>query len=79
MNVYVLFHETNTGETDESDGYVEGIYSTEEAAKAAEASVRDVAKDKGWAVWGDDEDDYWEHDWHIEVWMLDELPLLMRF
>lgn len=32
--VYVLFHETNTGKFDESDGYVSGIYATREAAEA---------------------------------------------
>jgi hypothetical protein len=40
--VYVLFHETNTGHSEESDGYVEAVYATEAAADAARlAAIRD--------------------------------------
>lgn len=70
MIVYVLFHETNTsrGHTDDSDGFVEGVYATEAAAKAAELEARREASEKGLSVWNEDgsvED--WANDWHVEA------------
>lgn len=70
--VYVLFHETNTGRGDDSDGYVEAVYATEEAAEAAKlAAIRKAIVD-GLSVWSDpDEAEFenitWEHDWHVEA------------
>lgn len=55
MMVYVLFHETNSGHCDESDGYVEAVYATEEAAEAAKlAAIRGLV--------ADGEDVYWNPD-----------------
>ena len=71
MIVYVLFHETNSGHSDSSDGYVEAIYATEEAAEAARLAEIRKARDEGQAIWcdPDDEDDagdiFWEHDWVV--------------
>lgn len=70
--VYILFHETNTGRGDESDGYVEMVYATKEAADAACLAAIRKARDAGEEIWHDpdDEDDDgntdWEHDWHVE-------------
>lgn len=70
--VYILFHETNTGRGDESDGYVESVYGTKEAADAACLVAIRKARDAGEDIWcdPDDEDDDgdpdWEHDWHVE-------------
>lgn len=53
--VYVLFHETNSGHSEESDGYVEAVYATEEAAEAAKlAAIRKLV--------ADGEDVYWNPD-----------------
>lgn len=55
MKVYLLFHETNTGHGEDSDGYVEDVYATEEAAEAARlAAIR--------ALVADGEDVYWNPD-----------------
>jgi hypothetical protein len=55
MLVYVLFHETNSGHSEESDGYVEAIYATEEAAEAAKlAAIRRLV--------AEGEDVYWNPD-----------------
>lgn len=70
MTVYVLFHETNTGRGDESDGYVEGVYATKEAAEAEQVRLQREAwaDGRGWCN-PDDEDDEnveWSDDWHVE-------------
>lgn len=55
MIVYVLFHETNSGHSEESDGYVEAVYATEEAAETAKlAALRKLVEDG--------EDVYWNPD-----------------
>lgn len=71
MIVYVLFHETNTGHSDESDGYIEAIYATKELADAAWLAAIRKARDGGDAIYfdPDTEEDFpddWEHDWRIE-------------
>lgn len=71
--VYVLFRETNTGHTDESDGYVEGVYANEADAEAARLAAirqaRDAGEDIYWDPDGDADqpgNDEWEHDWRVE-------------
>ena len=69
--VYVLFHETNTGHTGESDGYIEGIYATEASAEAARLAKLREYVEEGLAVWSDpdnpddDGNDEWEHDFIV--------------
>jgi hypothetical protein len=65
MTVYVLFHETNTGRSDPSDGYVEEVYAMEEAANAARLAAIRKARDEGRAIWmdPDDADDAGNDDW----------------
>ena len=70
MKVYVLFHETNSGHSDTSDGYVEEVFATEAAALAAmDVSLRKAVAD-GEAVYynpdTEEEDVNWEHDWRVE-------------
>jgi hypothetical protein len=71
--IYVLFHETNSGKFDESDGYVEAVYVDEATAERARLATIRAARDKGLSIWWDpdrpDEDgpSNWEHDWRIEV------------
>lgn len=72
MKVYVLFHETNSGSSDESDGYVEAVYATKELADAAKDKAIRGAVEDGAEVWwhpDNDEDqdgnDFWEHDWSV--------------
>lgn len=74
MIVYVLFHETNSGHSEESDGYVEAVYATEELAEAARlAAIRKAVAD-GLSVWidpdayedGEDGNVDWEHDWTVQ-------------
>lgn len=71
MIVYILFHETNTGHSDESDGYVEAVYATEALAEAARAEILRGLIADGEAVWSDPDDpDFegpseWEHDFRI--------------
>jgi len=71
MLVYVLFHETNTGHTEESDGYVEAVYATEAAAEAAKLAAIRTAIAEGLDVyWNPDteeENEYWDHDWRVET------------
>lgn len=71
MMVYVLFHETNTGHGDESDGYVEEVYATEAEAEAAKLTAIRAAIKEGKAVWWnpdtEEEDADWDHDWHVEA------------
>jgi hypothetical protein len=70
MKVYILFHETNTGDFDESDGYVEAVYSTKEAAEAAQlAAVRNAILEGRAVYWNPDtqeECEHWDDDWRVE-------------
>lgn len=71
MIVYILFHETNSGRSDESDGYVEAVYSNEAAAEAAKlAHIRALVAEGEAVYWDPDsnteDSDEWEHDFHIE-------------
>lgn len=53
--VYVLFHETNSGHSDESDGYVEAVYATEELAEAAKLeAIRALVEDGADVYWNPD-------------------------
>lgn len=55
MIVYVLFHERNSGQADDSDGYVESVHATEAGAEAAKlAAIR--------ALVAEGEDVYWNPD-----------------
>ncbi len=55
MLVWILFHETNTGHSDDSDGYVESVHASEELAEAAKlAALR--------ALIADGQDVYWNPD-----------------
>ncbi len=71
--VYALFHETNSGKFDESDGYIEALYATEAAAEAAKLAAIREAIDEGKDVWWNpDEPDaegpsYWSDDWRVEA------------
>jgi hypothetical protein len=68
MTVYVLFHETNTGRSETSDGYVEAVYATEEAANAARLAAIRKARDEGRAIWMDpDNPEDWTDDWSVEA------------
>lgn len=70
--VYVLFHETNSGHSDDSDGYVEAVYATKALADAACHAAICTARDEGKAIWldPDDPDDEgdpaWTDDWRVE-------------
>lgn len=73
MVVWVLFRETNTGSaSEESDGFIEAIYATEQQANAARLTAAREARDAGHAVWFDpDQPDRdgpanWSHDWRVE-------------
>lgn len=69
--VYVLFHETNSGHAEESDGYVEAVYATEALAESARLHYIRAARDRGEAIYVDPDvpDDEgridWEHDWTV--------------
>ncbi len=73
MTVWILFHETNTGRSDLSDGYVEAVYATEETANAARLAAIRKARDEGKAIWMDPDDpdgagnDDWTDDWSVEA------------
>jgi hypothetical protein len=73
MIVYVLFHETNTGHSEESDGYVEAVYTSEPLAEAVRLRAIRAARDAGLAVYWDPDDpdacenEHWDHDWHVET------------
>lgn len=55
MIVWVLFHETNSGHSEDSDGYVEAIYATEELAEAAKlAAIRQLVADGEDVFWNPD-------------------------
>jgi hypothetical protein len=69
--VYVVFHETNTGRGDESDGYIETAFTTEPAAQAAaDAFMRRAAAD-GIPTWTNPDDpeaegnEYWEAEYIV--------------
>jgi hypothetical protein len=70
MNVYILFHETNTGRGDDLDGYVEAVYLTKETADAAQLREVRTAIATGYAVyWNPDTEEEtvdWDHDWRVE-------------
>jgi hypothetical protein len=65
-----LFHETNTGKSDDSDGYVEAVFRTEAKAERAKLALIRLAIKAGAAVyWNPDTEEetlYWEHDWRVE-------------
>ena len=62
--VWVLFHETNTGHSDDSDGYVEAIYTTEAAAEAAKlAAIRRLVADGQDVYFNPDTDTEGPADW----------------
>lgn len=70
--VYVLFHETNTGTGEESDGYVEAVYATNEAAETARLAAIRTARDEGKQIWWDpdqrddqDQPTDWSDDWTV--------------
>ena len=70
MIVYVLFHETNSGHADESDGYIEGVYLDQEDAEAAQLAAVRAAIAAGYAVyWNPDTEEEtleWDHDGRVE-------------
>lgn len=77
--VYVLFHETNTGHSDESDGYIEAVYLTEDDAKRAELAIRREYIRNGEAVYWDadteeERPEDWEHDFRVECWQVRPTP-----
>lgn len=79
MTVYLLFHETNTGHSDESDGYVEAVYATFELADAARLAAIRAAIAEGFSVWHDpDAEDWderneeWAHDWSVQTYEVRE-------
>lgn len=78
MTIWVLFHETNSGHCEESDGYIEAVYATEELAEAARLAAIRAAIAEGHSVWfnPDDPDEEgeadWEHDWHVEAHVVRE-------
>lgn len=83
MRVYVLFHETNSGHSEESDGYVEAVYATEELAEAAKlAAIRQLVADGEDVYWNPDAPDGeqegpsdWTDDFHVGVFEVrTELP-----
>lgn len=53
--VFVLFHETNSGHAEDSDGYVEAVYATEALAQAARLRAIRTLVANG-------EDVYWNPD-----------------
>lgn len=64
MTVYILFHETNTGHSDESDGYVEAVYATEAAADAAKlAAIRRLVAEGEDVYWNPDTEEEGPADW----------------
>lgn len=69
--VYVLFHETNTGDAiEESDGHIEAVYATEAAADHARLEAIRKAIAEGKAVyWNPDTEEEtieWTDDWRVE-------------
>lgn len=76
MTVYILFHETNTGHSEESDGYVEDVYATEESAEAAKlAAIRAAIAEGEDVYWNPDAPEGeqegptdWTSDWRVLAW-----------
>ena len=71
MTVYVLFHETNSGHAEESDGYIEAVFANAADAEAARLAAIRTAIADGLDVYFNpdtgEESDSWEHDWHVET------------
>ena len=75
MIVWVLFHETNSGPSDESDGYIEAVYRTEALAEAAKLDAVRAAVAEGEDVyWNPDAPEGeqegptdWTDDWRVEA------------
>lgn len=71
MIVYLLFHETNTGDSDDSDGYVEEVYANKADADAACLAAIRKARDEGTDIWMDPDDPedegdpHWTDDWRV--------------
>lgn len=71
--VWILFHETNTGHSDDSDGYVEAVYATEDLAEAAKlAAIREAVADGDDVYWNPDAPEGeqegpadWTADWRV--------------
>jgi hypothetical protein len=62
--VYILFHETNTGHSVDSDGYVESVHATEGAAEAAKlAAIRQLVADGEDVYWNPDTEEEGPADW----------------
>lgn len=79
MIVYVLFHETNTGSSDDSDGYIEGIYATEQLAERAKlATIRCAITDGRNVYWNPDTEEEgpadWTDDWRVEAHQVVDQP-----
>ena len=79
--VYVVFHETNTGTADESDGWVESVWATEALADAEALRLTREARDAGLAIWADPDDPRmragnpaWEHDWRVDAHAVSSVP-----
>lgn len=75
--VFILFHETNSGHGQDSDGYVEGVYATWGAAEEARVKALRHWRDEGGRIFQDpddpeaEEDPYWEHDFRIIEYPVD--------
>lgn len=71
MTVYILFHETNTGDSESSDGYVDGVYASEaDAERAKLAAIHDAIAEGRAVYWNPDteeEDLEWSDDWRVEA------------
>lgn len=67
MTVFVLFHETNSGRREESDGYVEAVYATESAANTAQLNALRIAKAQGREIWIDGGNAEWTDDWTVQA------------
>lgn len=75
--VYVLFHETNSGHGDESDGWVEGIYATEaDAERAKLEAIRKAVANGDDVYWNPDIEEEgpsdWTDDWRVEAHQIHE-------
>lgn len=70
--VFVVFRETNTGHSDDSDGYVVGVYSTQEKADRARVDAMRRAIRGGDDVYYDSDNGkeqvHWDCDWRVEEW-----------
>lgn len=71
MTVYILFHETNSGHSGESDGYVEAVFATEALAEEAKLkAIREAVADGRDVYWNPDTQEEgptnWDDDWKVE-------------